>query len=334
MLNFASHGQNQAASPDTLFLDASWRQTNYRELATYYREFIYHEEDSLVSVHDYYLSNGRMQMVGTYIKEMKPANRNGRFRYFYETGVLKSTYDFYYGILHGEVRQYYENGQLRSIEQYDLGTRVDTTWTYFSNGQIHKIQVQNKDYSPKNPSDKFMQRKLISAYSKNGETQVYNGNGVYEEYFLSGKKRLEIEYENGVPHGKWTRYSGEKKKASCEMTFKEGRFIKGEIYDNGKKDIFSSLNRKAYFPSGIRGLDKFIDDHIGGCTEGFNNEVIALLYVSTDGLVELDQIISGNVNACQLEEIQNMIKNMPHWVPAVQDGKYIEGSQSIIIPYN
>lgn len=334
MFSFQAISQEQAASPDTLFLDQFWNQTNYRELAKYYREYFQEDEDSLLTVHDYFLSTGNKQMIGTYIKEMKPSNRNGEFLYYYENGSIKSTYDFYYGILHGEIRQYYENGQLKSIEQYDLGTRVDTTWSYFSNGQLHTIQVQNKDFSPKNPSDKFKKRRLLYAYGKDGETQIVNGNGTYTEYFLSGKKKVEIDYQNGFPHGKWVRYTGVKKKIGCEMTFKEGTFIKGELYENGNKDVFSSLNRKPYFPTGIRGLDKFIDDHIGGCEEGFKNEVIALLYISTDGIVQLDQIISGNVNACQLEEIQNMVRNMPHWVPAISDGVYVEGSQTIRISYD
>ncbi|MCB9224093.1 MAG: hypothetical protein H6582_07965 [Crocinitomicaceae bacterium] len=326
--------EHQAASPDTIFLDVSWNITQYRELAKYYRETYYNSEDSLLTVHDYYLSSGRKQMVGDYLKTLRPENRHGKFQYFYENGELKATYDFYYGILHGEIRQYYGNGQLRSIERYDFGTRIDTTWSYFSNGQIHKIQVQNKDFSPKNPSDKFKKTRLIYAYGKDGEPQVLSGEGTYIEYFLSGKKKVEIEYEDGFPNGKWIRYTGVKKKVASEMTFKHGTFIKGEIYENKKKDIFSSLNRKAYFPTGIKGLDKFIDDHVGGCTDGFKNEVIVLLSVSTDGIVFLDQIITGNVSPCQLEEIQNLIRNMPPWVPAVADGVYVEGSQSIRIPYD
>jgi antitoxin component YwqK of YwqJK toxin-antitoxin module len=329
-----SFSQSQAASPDSLFLDASWKITKHRSLAKYFREYYITGEDSIITVHDYYLSTGNKQMIGTYVKEMKAANQNGRFQYFYENGSIKAIYDYQYGIIHGELRKFYKNGQLKSVEKYDLGTKVDTTWSYYSNGQLRMIQVQNKDFSAENPSDKFKRTRLISAYGKTGETQVSNGLGIYKEYYLSGKTKSSIEYMNGFPHGKWIRYSGEKKKVSCEMTFKNGTFIKGEMYDNGKKDIFSSLQRKPYFPSGIRGLDKFIDDNTGSCKSGFDNEVLALVSVSTRGKVSLEQIISGNVDACQLEEIQMLISNMPLWAPAVQDGIYTEGSQTIRITYS
>ena len=329
LLPTLGQAQQHAASPDTIYLDANWNITKHRTQAKYYREMMSTDKDDLILVHDYYLESGTIQMIGTYIKEMKPTNQHGRFKYYFPNGNLKAIYDYKHGIIHGELMRYYNNGELKSIEQFDMGTKVDTTWTFYDNGQLHKILRINKDFSDANPSDKFKKNLLIAAYRRDGETLVNNGKGEYQEFYLSGKLKTTIEYENGFPHGKWTLYSGLKKKKSCEMTFKNGRFIKGEIYDNGKKDIFSSLQRKAYFPTGIVGLEGFIDEHIGGCEDGFANEVIIMVNISTTGNVTLDQIISGNTNACQYEEIMMMINNMPLWKPAIYDGKYVEGSRSI-----
>ena len=326
--------QQHAASPDTIFLDANWKITQHREIAKYYRKIIPTKSDTIILVHDFYLSTDNKQMIGTYIREMKPSNQYGKFEYFYEDGMRKATYHYQHGIIHGKLERYYKNGNLKSVEQFNMGTKVDTTWTYFDNGQLHKILVMNKDFSGANASDKFKKQLLVAAYSKEGEALVSEGSGVYKDYYLSGKLKTEIQYINGFPHGRWIKYTGLKKKVSCIMTFKHGRFIKGEMHDNGKKDIFSSLQRKAYFPSGIKGLEEFIDQHIGNCTDGFVNEVIILVDISTTGKVRLDQIISGNANACQLEEINMMINNMPLWKPAIYDGEYVEGSTSIKINFN
>ncbi|MBD3638491.1 MAG: hypothetical protein HUJ25_14155 [Crocinitomicaceae bacterium] len=326
--------QQHAASPDTIFLDSEWNITKYRENATYYRQMYRGNTDSTLLVHDYYMSTGNLQMIGTYIHSMKPANQHGKFHYYYENGNLKAVYDYYLGIIHGELHRYYKSGSIQSIEQFNMGTKVDTTWTYFENGQLHKLMILNKDFSEENPSDKFSKQLLIQAYSEEGEVQVMDGKGEYREYFLSGRLKSKIQYENGLPHGKWIKYSGHKKKISCKMMFKRGRFIKGEMYDNGKKDVFSSLERQAYFPTGMRGLEDFLDHHVGRCKDGFKNEVIILVNISTTGKVTLEQIISGNVNACQYEEIQVLVNNMPRWVPAVFDGNYVEGSKSITINFS
>lgn len=329
-----SSAQSEAAHQDSIFLDASWNITKYRSQAKFYREIQRNGQDSMLTIYDYFLSTNHTQMIGTYIKEMKPSNQHGRFQYFYSDGTMKAIYDYRWGIIHGELRRYYRNGEVKSIEQFDLGTKVDTTWTYFDNGQLSSIRTQNKEFSSNNPSDKFKKTLLMSSFSRAGEEQVVKGSGVFKDYYLTGKLKTEINYANGFPHGKWTKFSGQKKKLSCVMTFKEGRFIKGEMHDNGKRDIFSSLQRTAYFPTGKKGLEKFVYDNIGRCVEAFENEVLVLVTISKQGKVTLDQIISGNTNACQLEEIQMMISNMPIWAPAVNDGQYVEGSRSIKISYS
>jgi antitoxin component YwqK of YwqJK toxin-antitoxin module len=334
LLPFAGLTQQHAAMPDTIFLDASWKITKHRDLAKFYRQISSKDVDSVIVVRDFYLSTGIKQMVGTYLYEMKPSNQNGRFHYYYPTGNLKAIYDYKWGIIHGELRRFYKSGILKSIEQFDMGTKVDTTWTFYENGQMHKVLVQNEEFSKENPSDKFTTQRLVSSFSMNGISEVEDGEGEYKDYFLSGKLKSTIQYQNGFPHGKWTKYTGHKKRISSIMVFKNGRFIKGEVYENGKKDVFSSLQRQAYFPSGIRGLEEYIDENIGSCSEGFNNEVIILVDVSTEGKVTLEQLLSGNVNACQLEEIHVLMSNMPLWVPAIHDGKYVEGSRSIKISFS
>ncbi|MEO9533153.1 MAG: hypothetical protein ABJG68_09465 [Crocinitomicaceae bacterium] len=319
---------------DTVFLDAKWKVTNYRELAKYYRHTELDPIDSILTVHDYFIENNQLQMIGTYHGELDRNNQTGEFKYFYSSGIIKAIYQYKAGLVNGDLKRFYPNGKLKSIEQFDLGVQIDTIYNFFDNGKLHKTEVLNSQHDKSDPSKKYMRTKLINSYDINGEQQVDNGNGEYSEYYLSGKKRMSIEYENGFPHGKWIYYSGRKNKASCKMTFKEGKFIKGEIFENGKKDIFSSLSRKAYFPEGIRGLDKYLKDNIGGCRDDIlDKEILIMVSVTTEGHVYFEQVISGNVSPCQLEEIQMLVRNMPKWIPAIENCKYIEANQAIRIQY-
>ncbi len=320
------------AQSDTIFLNAGWNITTNRPTAKYYRE-IEESTDSILLVHDYYLENGSIQMIGTYRGQMKRSNQFGLFKYFYPNGNLKATYEYQGGLVNGYLKRFYENGHLKSIEKFDLGTPIDTIYTFHENGQAFKTELINLEFSNENPADQYKKRKLISAYSKSGEPMVENGSGEFVEYFLSGKKRTSIEYENGFPHGKMVKYTGQKNKVSSVLTFKNGTFIKGELYDNGKKDIFGTLDRKAHFPTGIRGLDKFIDLNIGNCDQLDDTEFLVMITITQEGHVFFEQVVSGIVSPCQLEEIQMLIKNMPTWIPAIDNGKYIEANQAIKVVY-
>ncbi len=333
LILIASNSYSQDGEKDSIFLDASWNVTKYRSLAKYYRKIHVNDSNSILTVRDYYLENGNLQMIGTYHKEMKRSNQTGEFKYFYPDGKIKAIYEYKDGLIDGSLQKYYKSGKIKSKQQYDLGTQIDTITTYFEDGSIHKISILNKDYDRDNPSYKYCKEILYKAFSKDGETIIDEGNGVLTEYFLSGKKRTEIEYENGLPHGKWIKYTGKKKKKSAIMTFKEGKFIKGEIYDNGKKDVFSSLSRKAYFPSGLRGLDKYLNDNLGNCNDIKDNELLLMVSIGTDGKVYFEQLISGDVGPCQLEELQTLVKNMPLWAPAIENGHYVEGNQAIRVRY-
>ncbi|MFT4603130.1 MAG: antitoxin component YwqK of YwqJK toxin-antitoxin module [Arenicella sp.] len=329
---FSVLGQ-ETIDKDTVFLDSKWKVTNYRELATYYRKTVMTGPDSILLVQDFFLENGNIQMAGTYHGEMKRSNRTGEFKYYYTNGNLKAIYDYKGGLIDGERKKFYSNGNIKSIEHFDLGIQIDTIFTYYENGQVQKICVLNQNYQRDNPAFKHAKMKMMSAYSDDGISQVTNGKGVFIEYFLSGKKRTEISYSDGLPHGKWIKYSGKKKKKSAIMTFKEGKFIKGEIHDNGKKDVFSSFSRKAYFPSGLRGLDKYLDDNLGGCNDIKDNELLLMVSIGSDGKAYFEQLISGDVGPCQLEELQMLVSNMPLWKAAIENGKYVDGNQAIRIKH-
>jgi antitoxin component YwqK of YwqJK toxin-antitoxin module len=317
---------------DTIFLDKDWLETENRAEAMYYRGISYQAADSTWLVDDFYLETFTIQMIGQYRGAVKPGNQEGVFRYYYKNGNPRAVYFFRNGKIEGTTRRYYENGSLQQTENYRNGELSDTVRYFYPNGNPHEIKVLNPGFNSENLSENEKQYLLISAWDATGNQQVINGNGTKIDYYPNGKKRTAIEYVNGFPHGEWIQY-GAKRKVKSKMTFKNGTFISGIIYNNRKKDIVASLFREPRFAGGAKGLDEFIQRNTGRCKEGFKEEVMLLITVTETGEPIFEQVLSGDVSHCQFEELQALVQRMPKWTPAVRYANYVETTYVIRVRY-
>lgn len=118
------------------------------------------------------------------------------------------------------------------------------------------------------------------------------------------------------------------------MTFKNGKFISGLMYPKKKKDIFATLYREPRFPGGVKAIDDYVQKNTGKCKEGFKEEVTIMILISETGQPEFDQILNGDVSHCQFEELEELVKKMPKWTPAVRYGRYVESTYVIRVKYN
>ena len=323
----------QSVQDDTLFFDENWLPTPDRTKATYYREITPETNDSSILVEDYYLESGNLQMIGYYKNEVKPGNQNGLFTFFYKNGMVKATYEYTNGLFDGKAKRFYENGKISAIETFKNGLETDTLITFHENGRTREIKVINPDYSADNPADYFKRYRLLDYLDENGKQYVTNGDGTYIEFQENGLKLLEITYVNGFPNGEWIRYRIGQKKAASRMCFKDGTFIKGVIYDHGKKDIFSSVFREPRYPGGREALNESIAKNTGFCEDNTAGEILVAINVYEDGTAEFEQVISGNPTSCQVREIKKFVRLMPHWSTAVEKGRYTDSSCIIRFTY-
>jgi TonB family protein len=107
---------------------------------------------------DNYLSNGVIQMTGTF-KTAKAKTRIGDFAYYYEDGQLKNGGNYIKGKREGEWNWYYENGQkMLNVPMYHKGksTSIETRW----------LEDGSLDYKCSYKKDKL-----------NGESKWYHENG-------------------------------------------------------------------------------------------------------------------------------------------------------------
>ncbi|MBI3135300.1 MAG: hypothetical protein HYZ14_11555 [Bacteroidetes bacterium] len=317
---------------DTIFLDKDWNETTDRQNAVYYRGAWYDSSDSTYLVHDFYLETFTIQMIGVYKGKIKPQNQTGEFRYYYKNGNLRAIYNFQNGMMHGASVLFFENGVQEVKRTFNNGQLSDTLFFNYENGSPREIRCVNADFDSENLAEAEKEFKLIACWSTTGEPQVVNGNGIKTDYYPNGIKRQSIEYSEGFPNGEWIQYT-EKKKIISKMTFKNGRFISGLMYPKKKKDIFATLYREPRFPGGIKAIDDFILKNTGKCKEAIKAEITIMVFITEDGQPQFEQIISGDVSHCQYEELEELVRKMPKWTPAVRYGRYVESTYIIRVRY-
>ena len=171
----------------------------------------------------YFFSNGNLERMGS----LKDGNADGKWEYFYENGKKKAEYGFvsdkndgpytsYYqsgnikekgaykeDSFDGEQTKYYENGNIESIGTY-VNNKFDGLWkTYYRNGNP-RIAVNYKDGKPHGE---------YVLYASDGKTIVskYNFNegkkeGIQEDFFSTGIKKLEAKYVNGKKEGEYKEF--------------------------------------------------------------------------------------------------------------------------------
>lgn len=317
---------------DTIFLDKNWIETLDRSKAEYYRGTLFNPADSTYLVHDFYLETFTIQMIGVYKNSVKNSNQIGEFNYYYKTGIVRAKYTYKKGKFDGPSTRYYINGKIQSIEKYKNGTLTDTLKYFYESGKPREIKFVNPNHNAENFAEAEKEFKLISFWDENGNQQIKDGTGTRIDYFGNGKKRLSIEYTDGFPHGEWIQYK-EMKGIVSKMIFKNGLFISGQMYPKRNKDIFASLYREPRFPNGVKALDEFVSKQINKCKESFKQEILLMINISETGEASFDQIISGDYSHCQYEELNELVRRMPKWIPAVRYGVYVEATFVVRIKY-
>jgi len=320
------------AFTDTVFLDRNWIETQNRKEALYYRGVKPSKNDSTYLVHDFYIDNGSIQMRGTYKYEIKHGNQNGKFEFYYKNGNLKASYYYVNGKFEGKSTRYYENGNIESIEKFCNGKLCDTLRYFYENGAPHEVKFVNQNFDSDNLAEAEKEFLILYHWDVKGNLQITNGYGTKVDYYSNGKKRTSIEYVNGYPHGEWLQYTN-KKKLKSKMIFKNGLFISGVMYQKRKKDIFATLYREPRYPNGIKALDDFVSKNTNKCKEFIKSEVLVMITVSETGDAQFEQILSGDVSHCQYDELTEMVKHMPKWLPAIRYGNYVESTYIIRVRY-
>ncbi len=150
---------------------------------------------------------------------------NGVFYDYNMKGKLLCKGNYVNGAKNGVFEFYYENGNISSKISYNNNNFIDTTSFYFENGSLHQsIAFSNNTF------------KIISFYDELGNNLLDNGTGMWEyskpDYSNKNTLKIKGNYNNFERHGEWICFFGDD--IFAEEKFKNGKFISGKYYPNGK----------------------------------------------------------------------------------------------------
>lgn len=129
----------------------------------------------------------------------------------YPNGTIKEEYTILNSKKNGDFISYYPNGVIFSKGYFNDGIFEGNWLTYYPEGGL-KSNV------------KYKKGKLINinAWDKKGNHKLIEGNGTFIYYDPFDSTKVQISYQNNLPHGRWiVWYSNGSKMSEC-------------IYDEGK----------------------------------------------------------------------------------------------------
>ncbi|WP_138994659.1 TonB family protein [Larkinella sp. C7] len=107
--------------------------------------------------------------------------------------------------------------------------------------------------------------------------------------------------------------------------------------DDGNGEIFTVVEKNPEFPGGMAGLTRFINENLrypeAAQRAYVSGRVFLSFVINTDGSFQNIQILKG-IGFGADEEAIRVIKAMPRWKPATQDGKPVRVKYNLPINFN
>jgi len=202
------------------------------------------------------------ERINRYDADKKP---QGKWKWFYEDGILKMEGNFNHGLKNGYFKEYDRKGNLVSVSKYVNGekehkveeiSKLDVKTDYWSNGKP-KIVATYKNGVPEGVRREYNEKgKIEKSYIFHNGKMVAEGiftdaglhEGTWKEYYEDGSLKSEGDYENDKKTGLWKYYypngqieeTGTYDKTGPEgkwlWYYPSGKLLRELTYYQGKKD--------------------------------------------------------------------------------------------------
>jgi TonB family protein len=161
-------------------------------------------------------------------------------------------------------------------------------------------------------------------------------NGKYEEWYISGEKRVSTFYTKDKLNGDFIVFYKNGKIKRIEK-WKEGQWQEGECFDeSGNKTDYCSYQEMAEFIGGLPALYNFIGHELKypkyAQIKGIQGVVKVQFIVNTDGSITDVKILNGIEDSLN-EEALRIVNSMPKWKPARFEGKLVKMDFSLPIRF-
>jgi TonB family protein len=202
----------------------------------------------------------------------------------------------------GVFEYYFENGQLKDKGNYKKGKREGEWNWYYENGQ----KMLNVPFYHKGKSTS-----LETRWREDGSLDY---KCVYKKDKLNGES-------------KWYHKNG---KVSSVEVHKKGKLVSYEhLTESGKKVDNPIYFKRARFPGGNAGIQKYIVSEVGYPALALENDIsgsVQLYFVINKVGKVIDVKVIKSVHSSLDKEAIRVIKKMPRWTPAVQHNRKLNMS--------
>lgn len=244
------------------------------------------------------------------------------------------------------------SAQVKSLEQ-----KIDTTFYKFKNGFIitcGRDEAEGFNLSESKNSDNkvikiyYLQTENLMAEYEISHKKIRNltnsiraniilKNGKYEEWYISGEKRLSCFYSNNELNGEFRVFYRNGIVKRMEL-WKNGKWQDGECYDeNGNKTEYCSYQEIAEFVGGLPKLYKYIGQNLTypeyAQRKGIHGKVYLSFVVDTDGSVIDIEVVKGVEKHLDDEAIR-IVSEMPKWKPAKFEGNFVKSEFTLPINFS
>lgn len=195
--------------------------------------------------------------VTRYIGEFKDGKPIGEFKYFYETGDLKSVIKFKSDGKTSYATFYYpkeDGGKMMSNGEY-IDQKKDSLWTYYD---YAGTKTYTQDYK-----DDLEDGKKFIYYVSGKKSEAFNyvkgkKEGDWAQYYEKGTKRATCKYKDDLLEGKFTIYNSSTGKPEDETNYKKGlKHGLCSLYDDSDE---GKLLKQVYFKEGTLVPDKKVEE--------------------------------------------------------------------------
>lgn len=219
------HSWAQKTEPHAYY-DINWKPCD--PLLARFVSYIFPQDQGHIRK-DYYISNGKPQMVAQFA-DAEEKIYNGRVNFYYPDGKPSVLGNYINNKRHGVCLSYHPNGMLSDSGYYNMGSIVGYKLGWHANG-----------------------------FQKDSIRQVNDSLAVAVFWFNDGSPEMAGYLLNGKQHGAWQFFykgGGLAKKAN----FENGEEISAKFFDKEGQEMIEGLEeRQAFFKGGAKGWKTYFE---------------------------------------------------------------------------
>lgn len=210
-------------------------------------------------------ANGKLKAEWTSVNGKK----EGEFKEYLDTGVLKRQYLFKDDVQHGTQVEYFSNGNIKREYEMFKGRLQGEEKTYFESGELNKVTTY-KNNRRDGPALVYRKTGLLQRESnyKNGRL-----SGLRKDFWLNGQISTLAKYQNGKLHGEFKTFSPEGKMLKVSY-YKNGKPISNAPNSSQTQDIRAisealSVKKDFYETGGLKSIAQFRNGLFHGMLKRF-----------------------------------------------------------------